>query len=75
MMDAQDSWFRKTLVPAFEKEYNCKITVVTFDKFPDIEAMADLEVKSGHHTIGLIKTSVEEVYPMVAKGYMMPWKK
>jgi len=71
-MDAQDSWFRKTLVPAFEKEYNCKITVVTFDKFPDIEAMADLEVKSGHHTIGLIKTSVEEVYPMVAKGYMMP---
>lgn len=72
MMDAQDSWFRKTLIPAFEEENNCKITVVTFDKFPDIEAMADLEVKSGRHTIGVIKTPLEEVYPMVAKGYMKP---
>lgn len=72
MMDMQDSWFREELIPAFEKEYDAKVTVVTFDKFPDIAAMLDLEKKSGRHTIGLVKTPLEEVYPLVAKEFMMP---
>lgn len=74
MMDQQDRWFREELIPAFENKYASKITVVTFDKYPDIEVMTDLEVKSGRHTIGVIKTPLEEVYPLVAKGYMMPLK-
>jgi len=72
MMDMQDSWFREQLIPAFEKEHNCKITVVTFDQFPDIGVMLDLEKKSGRHTIGVVKTPDTEVYPLVAKEYMMP---
>jgi ABC-type glycerol-3-phosphate transport system substrate-binding protein len=72
MMDMQDRWFREELIPAFEKEEGCKITAVTFNNFPDIEVMADLEVKSGRKTIGVIHTPMEEVYPMVAKEYMMP---
>jgi len=72
MMDMQDSWFRKELIPAFEKENNCKVTVVTFNNFPDIAVMLDLEKKSGRHTIGVIKTPMEEVYPLVAKELMMP---
>ena len=72
MMDMQDSWFREQLIPAFEEEYNCEITVVTFDQYPDIGVMLDLEKKSGRHTIGVIKTPLEEVYPLVAKEFMMP---
>jgi ABC-type glycerol-3-phosphate transport system substrate-binding protein len=72
MMDMQDKWFREELVPAFEKEYNCKLNVVTFDKFPDIEVMVKLEVDTGRKTIGFVKTPQDEVYPMVALGYMMP---
>jgi ABC-type glycerol-3-phosphate transport system substrate-binding protein len=74
MMDQQDRWFREELVPSFAKEAGAKITVVTFDQFPDIEVMADLEHKSGRHTIGVIKTPMEEVFPMVAKKFMMPLK-
>jgi spermidine/putrescine-binding protein len=72
MMDMQDAWFRENLIPAFEKEHNCKVTVVTFDQFPDIGVMLDLEKKSGRHTIGVVKTPDTEVYPLVAKEYMMP---
>lgn len=72
MMDMQDAWFRENLIPAFEKEHNCKVTVVTFDQFPDIGVMLDLEKKSGRHTIGVVKTPLEEVYPLVAKEFMMP---
>jgi ABC-type thiamine transport system substrate-binding protein len=47
MMDMQDAWFRENLIPAFEEQYNCKVTVVTFDQFPDIGVMLDLEKDNG----------------------------
>jgi spermidine/putrescine-binding protein len=72
MMDIQDAWFREQLIPAFEEQYNAKVTVVTFDNFPDIAVMLDLEKKSGRHTIGVVKTPIEEVYPLVAREFMMP---
>ncbi len=72
MMDMQDAWFRENLIPAFEEQYNCRVNVVTFDNFPDIEAMLDLEARSGRHTIAVVKTPLEMVYPLVAGEYMMP---
>jgi maltose-binding protein MalE len=72
MMDMQDAWFRQELIPAFEQQTGAKVNVVTFDQFPDIEVMLDLENKSGRHTIGVVKTPIEEVYPLVAREFMMP---
>jgi len=74
MMDIQDQWFRKELIPKAEKELGVKFNVVTFNKFEDIEAMIKLEKDSGKKTIGLVKTPQTEVYPLVKLGYMMPLK-
>jgi maltose-binding protein MalE len=72
MMDMQDAWFRQELIAAFEEQTGAKVTVVTFDQFPDIGVMLDLEEKSGRHTIGVVKTPIEEVFPLVAREFMMP---
>jgi maltose-binding protein MalE len=72
MMDMQDAWFRQELIAAFEEQTGAKVTVVTFDQFPDIGVMLDLENKSGRHTIGVVKTPIEEIFPLVAREFMMP---
>jgi len=74
MMDIQDKWFRSTLIPAAEKELGVKLRVVTFDKISDIETMVKLEKKSGKKMIGLIKTELTEVHPMVKLDNMIPLK-
>jgi len=72
MMDMQDAWFRDELIPAAEEALGIKLNVVTFDKIEDIEVMVGLEIRSGNHTIGLVKTESTEILPMVALEYMTP---
>ena len=72
MMDMQDAWFREELIKAFEAENNCVVNVVTFDQMSDIPVMLNLEQRSGNYTIGVVKTPIEEIYPLVAAEYMMP---
>jgi len=72
MMDIQDKWFRSTLIPEAEKELGIKLKVVTYNKLSDIETMVNLEKQSGKKTIGLIKTELTEVNPMVSLGNMLP---
>ena len=70
MMEMQDRWFRENIIPPFEKKYNARVTVVSFDKFWDLEVMLRLERERGRHTIGLVKTPLEMTRPL--KGYMTP---
>ncbi len=71
MMGIQDRWFRENIIPAFEKKYNAKITVVSFDKFWDLEVMLKLERDSKTHKIGLVKTPLEMTRPL--REYMIPY--
>jgi ABC-type glycerol-3-phosphate transport system substrate-binding protein len=71
MMEMQDRWFRENIIPPFEKKYNAKVTVVSFDKFWDLEVMLRLERDRGRHTIGLVKTPLEMTRPL--RGFMTPY--
>lgn len=71
MMDIQDLWFREKM-KEFEKENKVKINVVTFDQVEDVRQMIDLERKSGKKKIGLVKTALEMVYPLVKEDYLIP---
>jgi len=71
MMDIQDLWFREKM-KEFERENNVKINVVTFDQVEDVRQMIDLERKSGKKKIGLVKTALEMVYPLVKEDYLIP---
>ena len=71
MMDTQDQWFRNRILPAAEKKLGVKINAITYNRLSDIENMVRLEKKSGKHTIGLIKTEMSEVHPMVRLGYIL----
>jgi ABC-type glycerol-3-phosphate transport system substrate-binding protein len=73
MMDAQDQWFRNK-IKEFEKKYDVKITVATFDQYADLERMLKLEKDNNKNTIGLVKTPKEMVYTLYSKDYIMPVK-
>jgi hypothetical protein len=65
MMDMQDQWFRKELIPKAEEELGVKINVATFNNEEDIEQMVKMEKEAGKKTIALVKTPQAEVDPMV----------
>jgi ABC-type glycerol-3-phosphate transport system substrate-binding protein len=65
MMDMQDQWFRKELIPKAEEELGVKIHVATFNNEEDIEQMVKMEKEAGKKTIALVKTPQAEVDPMV----------
>ncbi len=71
MMDIQDLWFREK-IKEFGKENGVKINVVTFDQVEDLKQMIGLEVKSGRKNVGLVKTPLEMIYPLVKEKYMIP---
>ncbi|MBE9581299.1 MAG: extracellular solute-binding protein [Proteobacteria bacterium] len=71
MMDMQDRWFRKEIIASFEKEHDAKVTVVSFDKFWDLEVILKLERDSERHSIGLVKIPLEMTRPL--KDFMVPY--
>ena len=71
MMGIQDTWFRKNIIPQFENTSDAKVTVVSFDRFWDLEVMLKLERDSMRHTIGLVKTPLEMTRPL--QEFMIPY--
>ncbi len=71
MMDIQDLWFREK-IKEFGKENGVKINVVTFDQVEDLKRMIGLEIKSGRKNVGLVKTPLEMIYPLVKEDYIIP---
>ena len=71
MMDVQDLWFREKM-RQFERENQVKINVVTFDQVEDLRQMIALEIKNRKKNIGLIKTPLEMVYPLISEEYLIP---
>ncbi len=71
MMALQDRWFQENIIVPFEKKYDAKVTVVSFDKFWDLEVMLKLERDSGRHAIGLVKVPLEMTRPL--RHFMKPY--
>ncbi len=71
MMDMQDRWFRQNIIAPFEKKYGVEVTVVSFDKFWDLEVMLRLERDSQRHAIGLVKVPLEMTRPL--ETLMVPY--
>lgn len=70
MMPAQERFFRDQLIPAFEKEYKCKVDIATFVSEWDIERMLKLENAKKDGSIALVKTPFEMTRVLVNKGLM-----
>ncbi len=64
MMDMQDRWFRQEIITPFEKKYDAAVTVVSFDKYWDLEVMLKLERDSKRRAIGLVKVPLEMTRPL-----------
>jgi maltose-binding protein MalE len=71
MMAMQDRWFRQRIIASFEKGFDARVTVVSFDKFWDLEVMLKLERDSGRHAVGLVKVPLEMTRPL--QGFMVPY--
>ncbi|MBN1576646.1 MAG: carbohydrate ABC transporter substrate-binding protein, partial [Chitinispirillaceae bacterium] len=67
MMPGQERFFREQLIPAFEKEHNCKISIATFNSEWDIERILKLESSKKNPSIALVKTPFEMTRPLVKK--------
>lgn len=75
MMPAQEKYFTEEIIPAFEKDNNCKIKVATFQDMWDIEATLKLEKGSRKPSISLVKVPFEMTRVLAGKGYIKPLKK
>ncbi len=51
MMTAQEKFFKEQIIPQFEKENNCKVSVLTFNNEWDIERLLKLESSKKDPTI------------------------
>ncbi len=71
MMQPQEKWFRQKITQ-FEREYNVKITVATYDQLSDVERSLQLDRDSGQHSIGLVKTQKAMLSSLIRKNYVMP---
>jgi len=67
MMDIQDRWFRRHIVAPFAQSHHTKITVMTFDKFWDLEVMLQLDAASKQPSIGVVKVPLEMTRPLASR--------
>ena len=67
MMPAQERFLREQLLPVFEKEHNCKVTIATFNSEWDIERILKLESSKKNPSIALVKTPFEMTRTLVKK--------
>ncbi len=72
MMPSQERFFREQIIPEFEKQNNCKVSITTFTNEWDIERILKLEEskKDRQRSITLVKTPFEMARVLVTKGYM-----
>ena len=75
MMPAQQRFFEQEIVAKFNKEHNCKISVMRFDDQWDIERFLKLDAAKKNPEIGLVKTPFEVTRVLAYKGYMTPLAK
>jgi len=68
MMPAQKRFFTETILPDFEKKYQCKVSVSTFESEWDIERILKLESSKKKSSIALVKTPFEMTRLLVKKG-------
>ncbi|MBD3419380.1 MAG: extracellular solute-binding protein [Chitinivibrionales bacterium] len=70
MMPAQERFLRDEIVPAFEKEHDCKVQIANFDNQWDIERLLRLENEKKNPEIDIVKTPFEMTRVLVDKGYI-----
>ena len=70
MMPSQERYFREQMIPEFEKNHNCKVTLATFTNEWDIERILKLEASKKDPAIALVKTPFEMTRVLVTKGLL-----
>ncbi len=70
MMNAQEKFFKEQIIPDFEAQNNCKVSVLTFNNEWDIERLLKLESSKKDPSIALVKTPFELTRVLVSKGYL-----
>jgi ABC-type glycerol-3-phosphate transport system substrate-binding protein len=68
MMPGQERFFREKILPDFEKKYQCKVNIATFNSEWDIERLLKLENAKKKGSIALVKTPFEMTRMLVKKG-------
>jgi ABC-type glycerol-3-phosphate transport system substrate-binding protein len=68
MMPAQKRFLTEKLIPEFEKQHQCKVSVSTFESEWDIERILKLESSKKKSSIALVKTPFEMTRLLVKKG-------
>lgn len=72
MMPAQQRYFEDKVLPAFEKKFNCKVNVATFNNAAEITRKLELDAKKATPEISLVKTPFEMTTVLVDKGLVQP---
>ena len=72
MMALQDRWFQENIIVPFEKKYDVKVTVVSFDKFWDLEVMRQI-AEEMKETRGIDDVLREALVPSPALERLGRW--
>jgi len=70
MMPLQYDYYVKEVIPEFEKENNCDISVVTFEESWKIEDILKLDKEKKDDKIAVVKVPFEMTRDLAKKGYM-----
>ena len=68
MMPAQQRFFKQKILPGFEKKYNCKVNLTTFNNASDLQKMLKLDAQKSNPQISLVKTPFEVTRQLVDDG-------
>ncbi|OGS37456.1 MAG: hypothetical protein A2293_11015 [Elusimicrobia bacterium RIFOXYB2_FULL_49_7] len=72
MLPNQEIYFRNDVLNTFEKLNNCKINIVQFNQWWDIETMLKLQKEKNDPNIFLVKVPFEMSRVLVGNGLMEP---
>ncbi|MBL8026552.1 MAG: carbohydrate ABC transporter substrate-binding protein [Fibrobacteres bacterium] len=70
MLQMQQKYFENEVVRPFEKQYNCKITLVAYDKMWDLENILKVQREKPDPNVLLVKVPFEMTRALAEKGYM-----
>jgi ABC-type glycerol-3-phosphate transport system substrate-binding protein len=72
MLPNQQKYFRNVILNDFEKEHNCKVNLVLYDKMWYVETALQLQKEKANPNLSLIKVPFEMTRVLVGKGLMEP---
>ncbi len=68
MMPAQQRYFKNEVLPAFEKEHNCKVHITTMNNVSDLPQMLGIDAGKPEPVISLVKVPFEMTRELAEDG-------